>query len=56
MRRDFNATADDLHSLLILSRMIGILRGKSTLDADAWHEAKQLESDRRERIKLLSLK
>lgn len=53
MRRTFNATADDLHMMLILSRMLGIIHGKSALDADSWNQAKSMESERRKRIDAL---
>lgn len=56
MRRDFNATAEDLHALLILSRMLGIIQGKSSLDADCWTQAKQMEEERRKRINQLPKK
>lgn len=56
MRRTFNATADDLHSMLILSRMLSIIQGKSILDADSWNQAKRLEEERRKRIKELPKK
>lgn len=56
MRRKFNANADDLHSMLILSRMLGILQGKTMLDAQCWSQAKQMEEERRERITELSKK
>lgn len=50
MRREFNAGAEDLHAMLVLSRMLGILHGKSTLDAESWQYAKQMERERRSRI------
>lgn len=56
MRRNFNANADDLHSLLILSRMLGIIQGKTNLDKECWSQAKQMEQDRRHRINNLSKK
>lgn len=56
MRRNFNATAEDLHCLLILSRMMGILQGKKVLDTNVWNEAKRMEEDRRCRIELLPKK
>lgn len=56
MRRNFNATADDLHSLLILSRMMGILQGKQVLDTNIWNEAKRMEEERRRRVELLAKK
>lgn len=54
MRRTFNATVDDLHTMLILSRMLGILRGKNALDANSWNQAKSMESERRSRIEAIT--
>lgn len=56
MRKEFNATADDLHSMLILSRMLGIIQNKTILDAESWNQAKQMEAKRRHRIELLPKK
>lgn len=53
MRRLFNASADDLHMLLILSRMLGIIQGKKLLDAESWNQAKSMEMERRKRIDAL---
>lgn len=50
MRNNFNATADDLHLMLIVSRLLGIMQGKSTLDEDSWNAAKAKEMERRRRI------
>lgn len=56
MRREFNATADDLHSMLVLSRMLGIVRGKNSLDEETWIEAKRLEGERRKRVNAIPFK
>lgn len=56
MRRSFNATADDLHVMLVLSRLLGIIQGKNMLDADAWNQAKAMETERRDRIKTIAKK
>lgn len=56
MRKEYNASAEDLHALLILSRMVGKLQGKPILDAQAWNEAKRMEEDRRRRVSLLPRK
>lgn len=53
MRRSFNASADDLHMMLILSRMLGIIHGRKTLDAESWNRAKIMEAERRKRIETL---
>lgn len=42
--------AQDLHSLLVLSRLLGLWNGRSALDADMWQHAKALEQQRKERI------
>lgn len=50
MRRTHNASADGLHSMLVLSRLIGILQGKNTLDEESWNRAKAMEEERRARL------
>lgn len=50
MRRENGATADDLHSLIVLSRLIALGRGKSSLNGELWQHAKTLEIERRKRI------
>lgn len=50
MRRQYNASADDLHSMMILSRLIGIVEGKEILDEEIWKRAKVMEDERRSRI------
>lgn len=50
MRRLHDASADDLHTLIILSRMMGILHGKKRLDTYSWNLAKLMENERRKRI------
>lgn len=56
MRRSFNATADDLHIMLVLSRLLGIIHGKKMLDTESWNQAKTMETERRERINAISKK
>lgn len=53
MRQDFNATAEDLHIMLIISRLLGLLQGKTTLDEESWNRAKSMESERRKRVDAL---
>lgn len=50
MRREGGATADDLHSLIVLSRLIALCRGKTSLTDELWKHAKTLEIERRKRI------
>ncbi|XP_072383994.1 mini-chromosome maintenance complex-binding protein [Diabrotica undecimpunctata] len=44
-------TADDLHNMLILARLIAISEGKSGLDEASWKKASDMEEQRRNRIK-----
>lgn len=50
MRQERNATADDLHQLLVLSRLIALTSGKSKLDKDCWEQSKVLEEERVNRV------
>lgn len=51
MRRvDNKVGAEDLHSLLVLSRLLGLCNGRRALDADMWQRAKALQKQRKERI------
>lgn len=50
MRRERGATTDDLHSLIVLSRLIALCRGKISLSGELWQHAKSLEDERRKRI------
>lgn len=50
MRRKSGATADDLHSLIVLSRLIALCRGRTSLSGELWQHAKSLETERRKRI------
>ncbi|XP_058465034.1 mini-chromosome maintenance complex-binding protein [Malaya genurostris] len=54
MRKESDASAEDLHSLLVLARLIGLSRGKRMLDQDCWEYAKQLECKRKDRIDTLT--
>lgn len=54
MRRDHKATAEDLHTLLVLSRLLGLCSGYRALCAEMWTKAKVLESERRRRIGLIA--
>lgn len=56
MRKDYNASADDLHTMLIVSRMLGILKGRINLDSASWNAAKQLEQIRRDRVNVIPKK
>ncbi|XP_055856866.1 mini-chromosome maintenance complex-binding protein [Episyrphus balteatus] len=42
--------ADELHGLLVLSRLLAIASGKSKFDRDSWEKAKQMEATRRSRM------
>lgn len=56
MRRAFNATADDLHIMMVLSRLLGIIQGRKMLDAESWNQAKAMETERRQRINEIASK
>lgn len=42
--------ADELHKLLVLSRLLAIASGKSKLDKESWEKAKNMESIRGNRL------
>ncbi|CAK1550646.1 unnamed protein product [Leptosia nina] len=44
-------TADDLHRLLVLARLVSLSRGLDTLTKECWDITKQMEEDRINRVK-----
>ncbi|KAH8263240.1 hypothetical protein KR044_006435 [Drosophila immigrans] len=52
-KANVKSNADDLHGLLVLSRLLGIGRGKLALDKETWHLATEYESKRRQRLQSL---
>ena len=52
-KADSVTNVDDLHSLLVLSRLLAIARGKQILDKESWNLAKEMETKRRQRLKEL---
>ncbi|KAI5644168.1 mini-chromosome maintenance replisome factor domain-containing protein [Phthorimaea operculella] len=44
-------TADDLHRLLVLARLVSLARGRNELHKDCWDIAKNMEAERLQRIK-----
>lgn len=50
MREGSNFQVEDLHSLLVISRLMGKLRGLTKLDKNCWEIAKQMESERNSRL------
>ncbi|KAH8377000.1 hypothetical protein KR093_002667, partial [Drosophila rubida] len=52
-KANVKSNADDLHGLLVLSRLLGICRGKLALDKETWHLATEYESKRRQRLQAL---
>lgn len=50
MREDSNLDVQHLHSLLVISRLIGISMGMETLDLSTWQMAKKLEQGRQNRV------
>ncbi|XP_055692204.1 mini-chromosome maintenance complex-binding protein [Lutzomyia longipalpis] len=51
MRKTFNASSEELHSLLTLSRLVGKSMGKSKLDEETWELVKNMDQERRQRMK-----
>jgi hypothetical protein len=41
---------DDLHSLLVLSRLMALSQGLNTLTEDVWKNSKNMEKIRKERM------
>lgn len=50
MREEKNLEIEHLHSLLVISRLVGISRGRTALDLSSWEIAKNLEFERINRI------
>ncbi|CAI9620864.1 unnamed protein product, partial [Staurois parvus] len=52
MRKDDpqSMSADDLHRLLLVARLLSLSSGHRSLSRERWHKAKQLESQRRSRL------
>lgn len=46
--------AEELHKLLVLSRLLAIASGKSTFDRTCWEKAKQMENVRINRMEMIS--
>ncbi|XP_035673341.1 mini-chromosome maintenance complex-binding protein-like [Branchiostoma floridae] len=46
-----NMTAEDLHSLLVVARLLALSIGQTTLSQEVWGRAKQLETERKTRVK-----
>ena len=42
-------TAEDLHSMLVLSRLLSLSRAVGTMTEEVWQEVKELEKERRRR-------
>lgn len=43
-------TANDLHSMLVLGRLMSLSLGHKTLTANTWQRVKQMEKERKERV------
>ncbi|XP_017111390.1 mini-chromosome maintenance complex-binding protein [Drosophila elegans] len=52
-KANVKSNADDLHGLLVLSRLLGIARGKESLDNETWQLATEFEAKRRQRLQSL---
>lgn len=53
-KNDNSISADDLHHLLILARLVAVSCGDSSLNADIWRSAKILENERKIRMNATS--
>ena len=42
-------TSDDLHTLLVLARLLSIAGGETSLDQNLWNEVKKMENERKQR-------
>uniref|UniRef100_A0A182N9L8 Mini-chromosome maintenance complex-binding protein n=1 Tax=Anopheles dirus TaxID=7168 RepID=A0A182N9L8_9DIPT len=51
---DGAVTMDDLHALFVLARLLGLSRGRKSLQRDDWERAKELETERRKRMELFN--
>ncbi|KAJ3663854.1 hypothetical protein Zmor_008075 [Zophobas morio] len=51
MRQKGGVSADDLHNLLVLARLVCISEGKHSLDEECWKKACALEETRKNRLK-----
>lgn len=50
MREESQLEVEHLHSLLVISRLVGISKGMSRLDVSSWEMAKHLEIERIKRV------
>lgn len=50
MRKNNKATVDDLHQLLVLTRLICLSEGRSVMDDECWRKACDMEAERKLRI------
>lgn len=44
-------TADDLHRLLVLARLVSLARGFDSLNKECWDITKNMEAERLRRVK-----
>ncbi|KAG5886572.1 hypothetical protein JTB14_011284 [Gonioctena quinquepunctata] len=49
MRQRGSVTADDLHNLLVLARLVSISQGKTSLDEESWKKACDLDKETKNR-------
>ncbi|KAF2902596.1 hypothetical protein ILUMI_03592 [Ignelater luminosus] len=50
MRQEKTVTANDLHQLLVVARLVCLSEGKTNLDVGCWKRACSLEEERRKRL------
>lgn len=54
MREEQNLQVEHLHTLLVVSRLVGISTGKKSLDIITWNTAKAFEFERMARVEKLN--
>lgn len=51
MRQSGKVTGDDLHQLLVITRLVCLSEGKNTVDSSCWNKSCELEAERKTRLK-----
>lgn len=50
-KKDQKINSEDLHKLLVLSRLIALSEGQCKVGVDAWKRAQVMETERKSRLK-----
>lgn len=53
-RKDKTIDPENVHKLIVLTRLLGLSKGKSSLDYETWNRAKELEEERLQRIRKIN--